>query len=145
QLVSREWALGASYRVTQSELTTTFTDIPQAAFAGAQVRDRAVLHEVGLSVNWNSPRGFFARVEGNFYAQQLGDDPRGLGAGAPRRDGDSFWQCNAFLGYRFNRNMNELSIGILNLTDQDYQLSPLSPYFDIARERMVVIRFRMGF
>lgn len=37
QLVSREWALGASYRVTQSELTTTLTDIPRAVFAGAQV------------------------------------------------------------------------------------------------------------
>lgn len=145
QLVSSEWALGTSYRVTQSRLRTTFTDIPQTLMANADVEDRAVLHELGLSLNWNSPRGFFARVEGNWFAQKLGDDPRGLAAGAAPRQGDDFWQFNAFAGYRFRRNMCEISAGLLNLGDQDYQLSPLSPYFDIARERTFVVRVRLSF
>jgi len=145
QLVSREWALGTSYRVTQSELRTTFPDIPQALMPSADVKDRAVLHEIGLSANWNSPRGFFARVEANFFAQSLRDDPNGLPAGTAPRAGDRFWQFNAFTGYRFHRNMCEVSVGLLNIGDQDYQLSPLSPYFDIARERTLVVRCRLSF
>ncbi|MDZ4405032.1 MAG: tetratricopeptide repeat protein [Prosthecobacter sp.] len=145
QLVSREWALGTSYRITQSELRTTFPDIPQTLMPNADVEDRAVLHEIGLSLNWNSPRGFFARMEGNWYSQYLGDDPRGLPAGTAPRQGDEFWQFNAFAGYRFHRNMCEVSAGLLNIGDQDYQLSPLSPYFDIARERTFVVRCRFSF
>ncbi|MBE2283555.1 MAG: TonB-dependent receptor [Prosthecobacter sp.] len=59
--------------------------------------------------------------------------------------GDSFWQFNAFAGYRFHRNLCEVSAGVLNLTDQNYQLSPLNPWSDIARERTFVVRFRLSF
>ena len=145
QLVGREWALGLSYQVTQSQLRTTFPDIPQTLMLNADVTDRAVLHEIGLSANWNSPRGFFARLETNFFAQDLNDDPDGQPAGAEPRLGARFWQFNAFSGYRWHRNMCEVSAGVLNIGDQDYQLSPLNPYFDIARERTFVLRFRLSF
>ena len=87
------------------------------------------------------PRGAFARLEASWYAQDLKNEP----SRDAFRQGDDFWQSNAFVGYRFNRNLNEISVGVLNLGDQDYRLSPLSPYFDIARERAFVIRFRAGF
>jgi len=145
QLVGRQFALGALYRVTQSELRTTMHDLVAFGAPNGVLRDRATLHEIGLSANWNSPSGFFARVEANFYAQSLGDDPNGLPAGTTLRAGDRFWQFNAFAGYRFHRNMCEVSAGVLNLTDQNYQLSPLSPYYDLARERTMVLRFRLSF
>ncbi len=103
------------------------------------------LHELGFSVNWNSPSGFVSRVEANFYKQSLHDDLRGLAPGALPRRGDEFVQFNAFAGYRFNRNLCEISAGFFNLTDQNYQLSPLSPYYDIARQRTFVVRFRLSF
>lgn len=145
QLVSRQFAFGALYRVTRSELESTLPDLVSGGLPGGQTRDRATLHELGLSANWNSPRGFFARVEANYFAQQLRDDPAGLPAGTAPRVGDRFWQFNAFTGYRWHRNMCELSTGVLNIGDQDYQLSPLNPYFDIARERTFVLRFRLSF
>jgi len=77
--------------------------------------------------------------------QTLRDDPRGLAPGAVPRKGDSFWQFNAFTGYRFNRNLCEISAGVLNITGQDYQLSPLSPYYDIARKETFVLRCRFSF
>ncbi len=145
QLVGKQFALGALYRVTQSELRSTLYDLVAFGAPNGVTRDRATLHEIGLSANWNSPSGFFARVEANFYAQILRDDPNGLAAGAVPRVGDKFWQFNAFAGYRFRRNMCEVSVGVLNLTDQNYQLSPLNPWSDIARERTFVFRLRFSF
>ncbi|MBL9130541.1 MAG: hypothetical protein JNG86_05040 [Verrucomicrobiaceae bacterium] len=145
QLVSSQFALGALYRVTQSELRTTFNDLLAFGAPNAVVQDRATLHELGLSLNWNSPSGFFARLEANYYAQSLSDDPRGLAPGAAPRSGDTFWQFNAFAGYRFRRNMCEVSAGFLNLTGQDYSLSPLNPYADLARDKTFVLRCRFSF
>jgi tetratricopeptide (TPR) repeat protein len=145
QLIGSQLAFGALYRVTQSELRTTFNDLLEFGAPNAVVQDRATLHEVGLSLNWNSPRGFFARVEANYYAQSLQDDPRGLAPGAVARTGDTFWQFNAFAGYRFRRNMCEVSAGMLNITGQDYSLSPLNPWYDIARDRTFVLRCRFSF
>jgi outer membrane receptor for monomeric catechols len=142
QLVSKNWALGGLYRVTQSELRTTMHDLVDLGAANGIVTDRATLHELGISANYNSPRGFFARMEANFYAQSLRDDPN---SGQGPRDGDAFWQSNAFAGYRFNRNLCELSVGVLNLADQNYKLSALNPWWDIVRERTLVVRFRLSF
>lgn len=145
QLIARDWAVGTSYRITDSTLRSTFPDIPTAFMPNADVLDSATLHELGLSLNWNSPSGLFARIEGNFYAQDLDDDPAGQAFGAEVRENDEFWQTNVLAGYRFNRNLCEISAGILNVTDQDYRLSPLNPYFDIARERTFVLRFRASY
>jgi tetratricopeptide (TPR) repeat protein len=142
QLVGRDWALGTSYRITRSELRTSFPEIPLSVSPGADLTDEATLHELGLSLNWNSPTGLFARIEGNRFAQDLQDDPA---ASLAPREGDDFWQANAFVGYRFNRNLSEVSAGLLNISDRDYRLSPLNPYFDIARERTFVLRFRASF
>jgi len=145
QLVARDWAVGTSYRITDSTLRSTFPDIPTTVLPSADLIDSATLHELGLSLNWNSPSGLFARIEGNFYAQDLDDDPAGRPVGAAPRENDEFWQTNLLAGYRFNRNLCEISTGVLNLTDQDYRLSPLNPYFDIARERTFILRFRASF
>lgn len=142
QLVGKHWALGGLYRVTESELRTTMHDLAAFGAANGLLTDRATLHELGLSANYNSPRGFFARMEANLFAQSLRDDPN---SGLPPRSGDCFWQFNAFAGYRFHRNLCEVSAGVLNLNGQDYQLSPLNPWSDIARERTFVIRFRLSF
>jgi tetratricopeptide (TPR) repeat protein len=145
QLIDRDWAVGTTYRVTDSSLRTTFPEIPASVDPDANLLDSATLHELGLSLNWNSPSGFFARIEENFYAQDLDDDPAGRSADAPSRENDAFWQTNLLAGYRFNRNLCEVSAGLLNVTDQDYRLGPLNPYFDIARERTLIVRFRASF
>jgi outer membrane receptor protein involved in Fe transport len=141
QLLGDQFAVGAAYRGTWSELHTTFPEIPTALATGADIRDEATLHELMLSCNWNSPCGLFARLEANWYSQDLADDPNGR---LPRI-GDDFWQVNAFVGYRFKRNRGEISVGVLNIGDTDYQLSPLNPYGEIPRERTAVVRCRISF
>ena len=54
-----------------------------------------------------------------------------------------FWQFNAFAGYRVPGRRAELMLGLLNLTDRDYRLNPLTLYNDLPRSRTFVVR--LGF
>ena len=140
QLVCEEFSIGATTRATRSELRTSFPEL--AGIAGFDWKDEATLYEVLMFGCWNSPTGLFARAEANFFKQDLEDDPR---SGMPPRDGDDFWHFNAFLGYRFNRNLSEVALGVLNIGDQDYRLSPLSPRGELERGRTAVLRCRFSF
>ena len=142
RLVGEEFAVGALYRVTQSELRSRFPEIPTSISPAADLTDEATLHEVSLYGNWNSPTGLHARIEANWYSQDLEDDPNGA---VMPRGGDDFWQLNAMVGYRFQQNQGDISVGVLNITDADYRLSPLNPFGDIARERTAVVRCRVTF
>lgn len=140
QLVGNQFSVGAGLRVTRSELEAT---LPELAGAGpfARLQDEATLTELMLSANWNSPTGLFARLEANYFSQDLEEDPSRV----PFRSGDSFWQFNALAGYRFNDNRCEISAGVLNLGGTDYQLSPLNPRAEIVRDRTAVVRCRFTF
>jgi tetratricopeptide (TPR) repeat protein len=141
QLVGNQFSLGAGFRVTNSELHTTLPELPVAMAPFADLEDEATLYEVMLSANWNSPTGLFARVEANYFSQDLEDDP----SRTPFREGDAFWQFNALAGYRFNQNTCEISAGVLNIGDTDYRLSALNPRGEIVRDRTAVLRCRFNF
>ena len=51
----------------------------------------------------------------------------------------------AYAGYRFRRNFGDITLGFLNMTDQDYQLNPLNYYNELPRERTLVARVRLNF
>lgn len=149
-LLGSEFAIGADYRLTRSELETCYPDLIAAgpglpSQLAPHVRDRATLHRLSLHADWNSPSGWFARAEANWFHQNLDDDPRGRAAGTTAFPDDTLLQFNAFAGYRFHRNLCEVSAGVLNIGDQDYRLSPLTPYSDLARERTFVLRCRLAF
>ena len=145
KLIGDELAVGASYRATRSDLRTVFPELVASGEPFADLKDAATLHEISLNAHWNSPTGLFARFEANWYKQDLDDDPRGLSPGKVTRVGDDTLQINALIGYRFNRNQCEISAGVLNIGDEDYRFSPLSPYGNIARERTAVINCRINF
>jgi len=145
QLIGNEFAVGAGYRITRSDLRTVFPELVASGEPFADLKDGATLHEITLNAHWNSPTGLFATVEANWYLQDLDDDPQGLTPGELPRAGDDTLQINALIGYRFNRNQCEVSAGVLNIGDNDYRLSPLNPYGNIARERTAVIRCRINF
>jgi len=141
QLVGDRWSFGAGLRITDSELQTTLPELPVAVAPFADLTDAATLTELMFSANWNSPQGWFARLEATWFSQDLEDDPA---RGFPR-SGDAFWQFNTLAGYRFNQNRSEITVGVLNLGDTDYRLSPLSPRAEIIRERTAVLRVRHSF
>ena len=139
QLIGDEFSIGLGYRLTKSELRSTLPEL--RPLPDADLTDKATLQELSLYANWNSPGGFFAHLEANGFYQSLDDDPaRGL-----HRSGDRFVQFNAWAGYRFKRNLCDVTAGVLNLGGTDYQLSPLNPHGEIARDRTFFVRCRLSF
>jgi len=54
-------------------------------------------------------------------------------------------QLNVYAGYRLRRNFGDITIGFLNLTDQDYKLNPLNYYNELPRNRTLLVRLRLNF
>ncbi|MGH7955918.1 MAG: hypothetical protein ACREH8_02775, partial [Opitutaceae bacterium] len=143
QLIGSELSIGAEFRHTRAGLRSRLPQVLVEDNPGADRRDTAVLREAGVYANWNSPTGWFARAEANHLAQKL--DAVAGGAAQATPPGDDFWHVNAQLGFRFQRNRHELSGGVLNLTDRDYHLSPLTYTAELPHERAFFVRLRVTF
>jgi outer membrane receptor protein involved in Fe transport len=135
QLLGREWALGARYKVSDAELKTEFPGVPAVLFPST--KSRAVLHNLNLFAIYNHSSGVFAEGQALWAAQHNYDSSPG--------PGDEFWQFNLLAGYRFPRRQAQLSIGVLNLTSQDYRLNPLNLYTELPRHRTFVASLKFNF
>ncbi len=140
QLVGQAWAFGARYKLTEADLETHSLDIaPAVTGAGILNQDvAATLHQVMLFANYNHRCGFF----GEFNAVWSQQSNRHY---TPDIPGDDFWQLNLYLGYRFKMRHAEARLGLVNLTDQDYQLNPLTLYNELPRQRAVTCSFKFYF
>ena len=78
------------------------------------------------------------RVEGQWWSQEMRESL----AGTP---GDNFWQLNLLAGYRSPRRRVEISIGLLNVTGQDYRLHPINLHPELPRERTLFTRLQLNF
>lgn len=137
QLLGDHWSTGASYRFTRSDLQTRLTEVP-ASDPAAGLLAGADYHELLLNLRWNHASGWFWRIEGLWRLQDYASS-------LPTATQEEFWQCNAFVGYRLPRLHGDVTLGVLNLSDQDYRLQPLSPHLDLPRERAFYVsaRFRL--
>ena len=142
-MVGAELAFGLGYRRTSAELRQRYPQVPVAVTAGADRFDEATLDELRLTGNWNSPSGWFARTEAGWHAQTLASLAGGRANASP--SGDRFWQFDAQLGRRFRHNLCEVSAGVLNLTDRDYRLSPLTSTRALPRARTLIVHWRVSF
>lgn len=133
QLIDRHWSVGARYRLSETDL-----DLQIRQITGNHTQLEGTLHQLDLYTVLNLQCGFFARTDAIWHRQSN----RGFTPGQP---GDDFWQFHVFAGYRFPRRLAELSVGLVNLTDADYQLSPVNLYADLPRERMVTVQFKFNF
>lgn len=139
QLVGNEWSFGARYQFSFADLRTRFPEITTAALSSSvDSRQKATLHQGQVFALYNHPCGFFARLDA-YWAQQSN-----VGY-SPDIPGDEFWQLNAYAGYRFRRNLGDITVGVLNINDQDYKLNPLNYYNDLRRERTLIVRVRVNF
>jgi hypothetical protein len=147
QLMARDWALGLSYRFSRAELEQTLPEVPLSIFTGARASDTSDLHTVSAYALYSHPCGFFARAELNWYWQDNETrtyDASGVGTTSKLPD-DNFAQVNLWAGYRFRRGLGDVSVGVLNVNDTDYQLNPLNVYAELPRERVVAARIRLRF
>jgi outer membrane receptor protein involved in Fe transport len=141
QLVGRDWSFGAQYHLSQAVLNENIVGatnlIVPANFPTTQ-RLQGILNQVDLIAVYNHPCGFYAQSEAHWYSQNnSGYDPA--------EPGDNFWQLNAFAGYHFLHRKAEVTLGLLNLTDQNYKLNPLNLYNELPRSRTLALRLQINF
>jgi tetratricopeptide (TPR) repeat protein len=146
QLLGRDWSLGARYLLTQAVLNDNFPDVPNGIYFGNPAdqpvfqpsqRIKGILQQLSLSAIYNHPCGFFAQGEANWYGQN--------NSGYTSEPGADFWQFNAFAGYRFLHRKAEVTLGLLNIADQNYNLNPLNLYNELPRSRTLVLRLQLSF
>ncbi|HLH56619.1 MAG TPA: TonB-dependent receptor [Verrucomicrobiae bacterium] len=144
QLVGAQFSVGVRYRVSDADLGDRFPSIspslpPEHLFGFLPDKNTgATLQQLNLYAVFNHPSGLFAQVEGIFSAQS------NRGYSPPPPDSD-FWQVNLYAGYRFLQRRAELTLGLLNLGDQNYQLNPLTLYNDLPRGRTLSLRLSLNF
>jgi outer membrane receptor protein involved in Fe transport len=138
QLIGDHVALGASYRLTEADLLDQLTEIPTSVSPGARKDVSATLHQVNLFIRFNYESGLFSQFD-SVWSQQSNRHY------SPNIPGDDFWQFNAYVGYRFLQRRAELRVGLLNITDQDYRLNPLTLYAELPRERTLAASFKFYF
>ena len=114
QLLGEHWAIGVRYRISEADSRIRFAHVSSAVAreAGFDRDDKAVLQQVNFSLHLQSSvrllrpgRSALTRIR--ICATILS----GL-------DGDSFWQVNVFVGYRFWRRHAEARVGVLNIGDR---------------------------
>jgi tetratricopeptide (TPR) repeat protein len=143
QLLGRGWALGAKYRVSEAVLNDNFADVPDSVAGGfynfqPRQRTRGTLQQANLTAIYNHPCGFFAGGEAQWFDQANGGY-------TPAEPGDDFWQFNLYAGWHFPRRKAELSVALLNIAGQDYQLNPLNIYNELPRSRTLAMRLQINF
>jgi len=144
KLLSEEWSFGLRYRVTDSALERRIPEVRTALLPDADRRDEALLHEFRVSLLFTHGSGFFVQTEGAWYLQ-TGYEVNGSPRSRSELDGASFPQVNLMAGYRFPRRRGDISLGLLNATDEDYQLTSLTPYAELPHERVIAVRLRTNF
>jgi outer membrane receptor protein involved in Fe transport len=139
QLLGDDWSLGGLYTLSESKLTDSFPSFNGASFYPPLATDqKSVLQQSDLFAIFNHPCGAFFRFDALWYHQNNENVTMDL-------PGADFWQFNVQTGYRSPGRRYDITVGILNLTGQDYQLNPLTPYNDLARTRTLFVRFGLNF
>jgi tetratricopeptide (TPR) repeat protein len=133
QLLGECWSLGAAYRLAKDRLATRYPD-----YGALDGKFYSTLHQLTLQIRFQHQSGFFSQFQSVWNSQSN----RGY---TPDRPGDDFWHFNVHAGWRFWRRHAEVSVGVLNLTDQDYRLNPLNSYLEPARDRTLVVMGRFYF
>ena len=153
QLIGQEWSLGASYRLSDARFVSQFPGLPSISTPTQQFRstevNEATLQLLRLQARFHHRSGFFSYFESLMADQSnRGYEIKRATTAASYRDnwpGDNFWQFNFFAGYRFPKRQAEIRLGVLNLTDRDYQLNPLTLYNEFPRERTFMAILKLNF
>lgn len=137
QLLADWFSAGVRYRISEARLSRAYPEFDPSICLGCGTDD-GTLQVVAAHGRFQHPAGFFAGAEGQWWSQDLEANLRGLA-------GDSFWQFNLFTGYRSPHRRVEVTLGLLNVTDQDYRLHPVNVRGALSRERTFLASFAFNF
>ena len=145
QLLGRDWSFGVNYRLSQATLNDNYPGTLDALFYSdfqPSQQTKGILNQLDLTAIYNHPSGFFAEGEALWFDQSNEGYPN---VTSPSEPGDDFWQCNLFAGYRSPHRKAELTVGLLNVAGQNYNLNPLNIYNELPRSRTLAVSLRLNF
>ena len=136
-------SVGARYEAARAELTQDYATAPALS-----ALSQGLLQSVGLDALVTTPGGFFAQTKAT-WRQQNSLTETMQGGGVPAVGGglpdDCFWQFDGLAGYRSPHRRFQATVGLLNLTGQDYRLHPVNSYLDLPRTRTLALNLRFTF
>lgn len=138
QLLGDGFSVGSSYRISQASLSDQFSNMASTLRANPSSDVTGVMHQLNLYGIYNHACGFFAQA-GTVWTRQSNQHY------AVDIPGDDFWQGNVFVGYRMAQRRLEVRLGILNVSDVDYNLNPLNFYLELPRERTFTASLKLNF
>lgn len=141
QLLGDLWVAGVNYRISQAKLEETGPGWSLPASLDDSGTTSATWQQIGLSLRLNHPSGWFALAE-SFWNHQ--DWKSALRSGTATGS-DRFWQHNLLVGYRWAQRRAELSLGVMNLSDEDYRLHPLNLHPNYPRGRALLVSAKVDF
>jgi hypothetical protein len=137
QVLGENVFLEGQYRLTDSRLMQDRPSIPATAGYARATVSSASLHQWRVALFLARPEGLFTRAEFAWWDQ----NGRGFLSGVS----DAFPQVDVLAGWHFRNRRGDLSVGLLNVTGEDYRLSPINHYTEIPRQRTLYTRFRLNF
>lgn len=138
QLLGDSWSLGARYAFSRATLTSEYPDIPASVSPSLDHRDRGDMHRVDWDVVFQHPSGFHATAQQQWFIQDTDST-------AASSASETFQQLNLYAGYRLRRQRADLTLGVMNLTGEDYRLGALNVHEELPRERLFFVRFQFRF
>ncbi|HEX3717113.1 MAG TPA: FecR domain-containing protein [Verrucomicrobiae bacterium] len=137
QLIGNDLSVGARYTLTAVDLSTHATTPPGTVTPGYyDGHENSTLNELSLFANFYLPCGFFSQFQANWWDQE--------NIASMDQPGDSFYQLNLYTGYRFKRRHAELTLGILNINNSDYNIDPITYFLEQAHNRTFVASFKFN-
>lgn len=138
QLIGDMFVVGVGYGFTHADLQDDLPNVSTKVLSSARQDLQADLQVLNGYVRFNHPSGFFALADMYWYHQN------NYGY-TPALPGDSFPQLNLYVGYYFARHRAQITLGLLNVTDQDYHLNPLNYYAELPRRLTFTIGLNFVF
>ncbi len=139
RLIGDRFSSGIQIQWNRAQLNKSTPDLPAGIAPFPEFNDVAAeLFTLRCAARWQHPQGWFASAEVNYWSQ---DNQNYL----PDLPDDEFLMINLFLGYRLTMERGEVSIGLLNLLDENYRINPLSNFNQLPREFTVLARARVSF
>lgn len=137
QVLGENVFVEGQYRVTDSRLRQDRPSLPAAAGFARNTISSGALHQWRAALLLTLPERFFTRAEFAWWDQNGRDSLAGVT--------DAFPQVNLLAGWHFLNRRGEVAVGLLNVTGEDYRLSPINYYIELPRERTLYTRIRINF
>lgn len=138
-LLNRRTSIGASFSWQYAQIDERLKSDLGINSTSPYLDDTdAHLYIAALYGRFQHPTGFFAQTDLQYWYQENGSID-------PDIDNESAPNLNLSFGYRLRKQKGEVRLSVLNLTDEEYELNPLSNYNLPPQERTFLIETRFNF